>query len=144
MKKLVNKFAILAILAIAVLSSCSKENDPQIGVEVGVGPNGIFIDIYSTNGGGYANGGNYYPGNWGTSNEVQFLGYVEEQPYSVMEAVPITDGRGNILVGPDGRLVFSNIQNSMAKLSNWDYSKGPRSMVITGSYINYEWFYAMH
>ncbi|MDQ5971419.1 MAG: hypothetical protein QG566_365 [Patescibacteria group bacterium] len=143
MKKILNKFAILAILAIAVLSSCNKENDPQIGVGVGVGPNGIFIDIYSTNGGGYSNGGNYYPGNWGSSNEVKFNGYVEKKPWSVMQAVEITDGRGNTIIGPDGNPVYANIQNSLPMLQNWDYSKGPQKVVVPGSYVNFEWFYTI-
>lgn len=135
MKKFFYKIAILATF-VAGVSSCN-DNDVPVAVNVGVGNGGVFINIYI---GGSTNNGYYYPSNWGNSNEIWFEGYVEELPYS-MEGVPITDGQGNTIIGPDGKGVFANVQTSMQKLQNWDYSKGPRKVSISGKAA---WFYVIH
>lgn len=140
MKK-INRIIVLVALLATSLSSCNKDDDVDVRVAVGVGNGGIFIDIYA---GGYVNNRYYYPNNWGNPNEVKFLGYVEQVPYSMVD-VPITDGKGNVLIGPDGGPVLANVQTSMMKLSNWDYAKyGPQRVSIEGSISNGSWFYVIH
>lgn len=114
-------FSVFALMG--ALSSCANEDDPQIGVGVGVNNGGVWIDISFGN---YTGGGYYYPNGypsaWSRSNEFSFVGYIWTNPVA-NTGRPVFDSAGKPLVGPNGGIVTVEIFPSMMKFLQYDRSK---------------------
>lgn len=142
MKKVLYISVFFAITATSFLSSCKKETPVSFGVGVGNGGVWVNVSIGGVSGGySYPNG---FPRTWSDpryNQEISFVGYIEARPLA-NNGIPITNGSGVVLTGPDGQLVFANAQQYFDQVASWDYSKGPVPVFIIGQKdLSGKWYY---
>jgi len=142
MKKFFYKIAILAT-CVAGVSSCN-DNDVPVNVAVGAGNGRVEVAVSIggvSTGYWYPNG---FPVAWSDpryNQEISFVGYIEAKPLA-NNGIPITNGKGVLLTGPDGQSIFANAQQYFLEVSSWDYSRGPVTVFIIGQKdLSGKWFY---
>lgn len=142
MKKVLYISVFFAITATSFLSSCKKETPVSVAVGAGNGRVEVFVSIGGVSTGyWYPNG---FPVAWSDpryNQEISFVGYIEARPLA-NNGIPITNGKGVVLTGPDGQSIFANAQQYFLEVSSWDYSRGPVTVFIIGQKdLSGKWFY---
>jgi hypothetical protein len=140
MKKVLYIYGIL--MWASLISSCKKET--PVAVSVGVGNGGVWVSVSI---GGVSGGYSYpngFPSTWSDpryNEEIAFVGYIEASPLA-NNGIPITNGKGVLLTGPDGKSIFANAQQYFLEVSSWDYTRGPVAVYIIGQKdLSGKWYY---